>query len=1373
MPKRSTAVIDVPLRLDLKDQLNDIANQLSSLATIGGKNMSAAMSGRMKEVQKQVAEIQETLNKLSFNKLNAKTFEDTSKALLSQISDLEKRTSALEVGMQGLVDTLSKEDGSKMANAMKDLSSAMENVRTNTEQTVGVIKEFQNITSKNGATVNLVNSEELERLQKEKDLLSDIQKLIMGKKKPKSLDLDYSDANKTAEKIREIIDVVNRLDTALEEVNDNPKAFGSDKIAELQRSILINYRKLREIDQTKIGSGLAEGIDDALSLAKEHITAFKNTVEDRVKSVNDALDQINKGVSSIGIGGSGTKGNQTMQSLKVPLDVKGSPTDLAKKAGAIVEAAQKYMDKYPLEVGFKLVSEYSSKKTNSLLSDLQKEINDLEDEATKLDFQDLYDRLAKDFQKTINIEVSADVGKESQKVKQVIKELQSSLDEKLRIFPKIEPDESEIGKIQSILDDISKNLTLTIGNITLSDTAKKKLEAAVDTQKTTSKKKGKKEVVLEDADAEKIKVITDSISKTINGLKGQIGQINKDSLEPIIDSLNQIGQLLIVIMQSSSALPNNFSEITSNIKEMVSVMQRGFGLLTTDELDSKFADIQNRISKINGDLRGGDNNKRVLELKELIKLYKEYQNLGGKNTIADLGGAKNVQKWLQNHVNDDISSDEAFGLNKVEESIDTISKKIDSKNEKFKEEASIVKSVASEETKTLKDVVDVLQQMFENLAQINQKGFDDWKVEDWRKAISDTLTEIDKFNLKDLEGKELRSIKVQVEPIINPMEFANRVTSALSGVSAEINIVPSFNPNEIGNEIGKMLNQDRLQNEIAGFGGPSSNIGKFAGKTQEELQQCLATEEKWLARCKEGSDAYDKRKANIEKINSLLQKTSSDLGTSQSVKATESESEAFNKMVKEAQEASESKEKFATANGEVLSSIVESVKGLADETKGFEALNKLIKNLSKEDGMENTIKNLQAIADLLKTEVSDSSILSVLKDIAAQGTDLGDIATLIKASKKEIEKAKKVVDKAEGKDKGGPTVVHNGLEPFVDKSSEEWKFVNAQVEKHKDALGEVLNIYRKVDGELESFVVKGTNGNNLILGKDSEDQWIASVQRIKDLNDQYRESQKLVKSLSGTGGFIDKQNTKIEYKTEAERIKYTQEYEAELDKAKEKLEELNSILLKNESVNIWDDKDIQKAEELQQEIKKITDGLTKAVNMNVDSGTIDKLLSKISKDINDNTRMAPELRERFLLLRDSIRQVVQSSEDLDKVSFKSFTNEFQHLHEEMLRTQQTGKGFFKSIADAARSQTTQFIARYFSLQDWIRYAQQGFEMVRNIDSALTELRKVSDASTARLTQNFETSSKAAQDLGSSISGVINITADWSRLNNLGLLYSNV
>ena len=50
-----------------------------------------------------------------------------------------------------------------------------------------------------------------------------------------------------------------------------------------------------------------------------------------------------------------------------------------------------------------------------------------------------------------------------------------------------------------------------------------------------------------------------------------------------------------------------------------------------------------------------------------------------------------------------------------------------------------------------------------------------------------------------------------------------------------------------------------------------------------------------------------------------------------------------------------------------------------------------------------------------------------------------------------------------------------------------------------------------------------------------------------------------------------------------------------------------------------------------------------------------------------------------------------------------------------------------------------------------------------MDTALTELRKVSDATEQRLTTNFKNSADTAKELGATISDVISATADWSRM----------
>lgn len=64
---------------------------------------------------------------------------------------------------------------------------------------------------------------------------------------------------------------------------------------------------------------------------------------------------------------------------------------------------------------------------------------------------------------------------------------------------------------------------------------------------------------------------------------------------------------------------------------------------------------------------------------------------------------------------------------------------------------------------------------------------------------------------------------------------------------------------------------------------------------------------------------------------------------------------------------------------------------------------------------------------------------------------------------------------------------------------------------------------------------------------------------------------------------------------------------------------------------------------------------------------------------------------------------------------------------------------------------------------FINGAQMVVQNVREIDSAMTELRKVTDASNARFAQSFDTAASSAQQYGMKVSEIIQATADWSRL----------
>lgn len=73
------------------------------------------------------------------------------------------------------------------------------------------------------------------------------------------------------------------------------------------------------------------------------------------------------------------------------------------------------------------------------------------------------------------------------------------------------------------------------------------------------------------------------------------------------------------------------------------------------------------------------------------------------------------------------------------------------------------------------------------------------------------------------------------------------------------------------------------------------------------------------------------------------------------------------------------------------------------------------------------------------------------------------------------------------------------------------------------------------------------------------------------------------------------------------------------------------------------------------------------------------------------------------------------------------------------------------------------IGMYFSLYRVIGYIRQMTSAVIQLDSSLTELRKITLASNDRLEDSFKASAATAKELGSTVDAVISQTSDWSRL----------
>lgn len=110
-------------------------------------------------------------------------------------------------------------------------------------------------------------------------------------------------------------------------------------------------------------------------------------------------------------------------------------------------------------------------------------------------------------------------------------------------------------------------------------------------------------------------------------------------------------------------------------------------------------------------------------------------------------------------------------------------------------------------------------------------------------------------------------------------------------------------------------------------------------------------------------------------------------------------------------------------------------------------------------------------------------------------------------------------------------------------------------------------------------------------------------------------------------------------------------------------------------------------------------------------------------------------------------------------------------------------GRLRSVAEGVFKGIQSMVRIYLSPQDFIRYFRQGFDAVREIDTAMTELKKVSDAPLGDIVAYFDDATESAKKLGSTVEDMISATADWSRLGynlpdsrklgEVAVLYKNV
>lgn len=153
---------------------------------------------------------------------------------------------------------------------------------------------------------------------------------------------------------------------------------------------------------------------------------------------------------------------------------------------------------------------------------------------------------------------------------------------------------------------------------------------------------------------------------------------------------------------------------------------------------------------------------------------------------------------------------------------------------------------------------------------------------------------------------------------------------------------------------------------------------------------------------------------------------------------------------------------------------------------------------------------------------------------------------------------------------------------------------------------------------------------------------------------------------------------------------------------------------------------------------------------------VDKLVQRINKDLDECTNYSKEAKLGLRALRDEL-------ESANPRNLKEITSEIINIENAEIRAGRAGRSFIDTLKNSGFHQIAAQMAGMFGVYDVINLGKEGFNVVRELNTALTEMRKVSDETVQSLKDYQATTFDTADAVGTTAKQIQNSTADWMRL----------
>lgn len=438
-----------------------------------------------------------------------------------------------------------------------------------------------------------------------------------------------------------------------------------------------------------------------------------------------------------------------------------------------------------------------------------------------------------------------------------------------------------------------------------------------------------------------------------------------------------------------------------------------------------------------------------------------------------------------------------------------------------------------------------------------------------------------------------------------------------------------------------------------------------------------------------------------------------------------------------------------------LSSVISNLEKMLDSLGKGTGDFKQFENLSKE--LSSIVSEVQSLSKAFG-KVDDSGTKTLLSSIQNIDKSLSELS-------QNILNVNKNMSNMSGNTSGAVKQVENISNAYQDAAKEAEKLADAQ-----SKIGQKTNISsgRKdafPDKDVSASVESATNSI-----KEENNVLEQNTQKVKENADAKKKLTDTDKEVSNVN--LSKYDNRLESYTKKtsgydatitrfENGGWTSDtYKQRVNAVKEAVAEYERILssLKN-NPDLVTEENLNK---LNKQEKLIKDNITAVQNMSAaEKGysliSAQKELDKINNILKEHSGMSREAKNQMKAYYAEIKSGNPSA-SLDVIHGK-----IMQIVNAEIEAGRGGKSMFDAIKEKAWYGVASAIGTYFGFNDFIRYGKEGVSIVRQLDTALTEMRKVSNESVQSLKKYQDTTFDTADAVGTTAKQIQNSTADWMRL----------